>query len=281
MILRRELCAAAALQRTHISPSTISSTEDQSSPSDIPDESPSLASHNSNPASTSYGKEPISPSAKGKLKVDCSMDASGSEAMEIEGEESEVPESPSPEKSFSSIPDILQRVLLVEFPKVKEKQAILVLAVHAVMLETGFVLQQPLGVVGSSQGCGLPAGWSGKGGLVSLTYTLPEIIRAATSGQQSSVGNAILRCQIVGNALVVYGAVIGGGGSEVYRVSLPVLRYLHKDLVVEDSGNAGDALKVRQLYYPPLAIIVYNYCGCSPGFTYQILCSLLALWSLM
>lgn len=202
------------------------------------------------------GEGLIKQSYKGKDKVEYAMDASGSgseEATEMEIEESEscTPGSPNPRSSsHSSLPDILHRVLLVEYEKVKERQAVLVLAIHAVMLETGFVLNQPMGAVGSSDGCGLPPGWSGKGSLVNLSYTLPEIIRASTSsgGVQSNshsiVGDALLRCQVVGNALVVYGCVTGANGSEIYRLGLPVSRHLHKDLVVEDNGNAGDALKV-------------------------------------
>lgn len=201
-------------------------------------------------------EELIKQNYKGKDKVEYAMDASGSGSeeateMEIEENESCVPGSPNPpSSSHSSLPDILHRVLLVEYEKVKERQAVLVLAIHAVMLETGFVLNQPMGAVGSSDGCGLPPGWSGKGSLVNLSYTLPEIIRASTSlgGVQSSshsiVGDALLRCQVVGNALVVYGCVTGANGSEIYRLGLPVSRHLHKDLVVEDNGNAGDALKV-------------------------------------
>jgi hypothetical protein len=52
-------------------------------------------------------------------------------------------------KHHVSIPDLLQRVLSVEYGNVKERQELLVLAVHAVMLETGFVLS---GEVSSSQG---------------------------------------------------------------------------------------------------------------------------------
>ncbi|KAG0558485.1 hypothetical protein KC19_10G032100 [Ceratodon purpureus] len=244
--LRRELCAAAALQRTTISQLEASSPDSLVSPSPHPEDS-RLTSGDS--ASCSGVEERISQSAKGKGKMECAMDTSASGSgvveMEIEEDENGLLESLGSQKTYSSLPDLLQRVLLIEYEKVKERQAILVLAIHAVMLETGFVLQQPMGVVGSSDRCGLPADWSGKGGLVNLTYTLPEIIRAASAGTQTSgVGDALLRCQVIGNALVVYGVVTGGQGSEIYRLSLPVSRYLQKDFVVEDNGSTGDALKV-------------------------------------
>jgi hypothetical protein len=134
---------------------------------------------------------------------------------EIEEDENGLLESLSSQKTHSSLPDLLQQVLLIEYEKVKERQAVLVLAIHAVTLETGFVLQQPMGVVDSSDRCGLSVDWSGKGGLVNLIYTLPEIIRAASAGaQRLAVGNALLRCQVIGNALVVYGVVTGAQGFE-------------------------------------------------------------------
>ena len=248
--LRRELCAAAALQRTTLSQPEASSPEKPAPPSPLPEDS-RLTSGDS--ASCSRAEERISQSAKGKGKMECAMDvtASGSGVVEMEIEEDEngLLESLSSQKTHSSLPDLLQRVLLIEYEKVKERQAVLVLAIHAVMLETGFVLQQPMGVVGSSDRCGLPVDWSGKGGLVNLTYTLPEIIRAASAGaQRPAVGDALLRCQVIGNALVVYGVVTGAQGSEIYRLSLPVSRYLQKDFVVEDNGNTGDALKVKNVF---------------------------------
>lgn len=245
--LRRELCAAAALQRTTIS------SQSEASSSNSPSEEVRIISGDSASCSHAAEETDVSQqSAKGKSKMDCAMDttASGSGVMEMEIEEDEngLLESLSPQRIHSSLPDLLQRVLLIEYEKVKERQAVLVLAIHAVMLETGFVLQQPMGVVGPSDRCGLPGDWSGKGGLVNLTYTLPEIIRATSAGAQTSaVGDALLRCQVIGNALVVYGVVTGGQGSEIYRLSLPVSRYLQKDFVVEENGNAGDALKVCEL----------------------------------
>lgn len=245
VVLRRELCAAAASQRTTISQGEASSPDS---------EDPRTSSRDS--ASCSRAEERILQSAKGKGKMECAMDttASGSWVgeMEIEEDESGLLESLSSQRTHSSLPDLLQRVLLIEYEKVKEREAVLVLAIHAVMLETGFVLQQPMGMVGSSDRCGLPADWSGKGGLVNLIYTLPEIIRAASAGAQTpAVGDALLRCQVIGNALVVYGVVTGGQGSEIYRLSLPVSRYLQKDFVVEDNGIAGDALKVHKISFVP------------------------------
>ncbi|XP_024396266.1 uncharacterized protein [Physcomitrium patens] len=242
--LRRELCAAAALQRTTLSQPEASSSDLRASPTNDAEES-RLTSGDS--ATCSRGEELKPHSAKGKDKMDSTIaSASGNEVTEMEIEEDEhcLTESLSSQKSYSSLPDLLQRVLQHEHGKVKERQAFLVLAIHAVMLETGFVLQHPTDAVGSSDRCGLPVDWSGKGGLANLTYTLPEITTAASaSAQTSAVGDALLRCQFIGNFLVVYGAVTGGQGSEVYRLSLPVSRYLQKDFVVEDKDNTRDALK--------------------------------------
>lgn len=255
--LCRELCAAAALQRAKISHSLESSPRSNAPPSEASNNSNSSSSRDS--AAGSQLMEPVVQTVKGKEMVQgeiqdtMAASGSGSGAMEIEMEENEsCPPGSSnpPPRTHSSLPDILHRVLLVEYEKVKEQQAILVLAIHAVMLETGFVLKQPMGIVGSSDGCGLPASWNGKGDLVNLSYTLPEIIQASSLGLQShSVGYALLRCQVVGNTLVVYGCVTGANGSEIYRLSLPVSQHLHKDLVVEDKSTAGVAPKVDLFYH--------------------------------
>ena len=253
--LCRELCAAAALQRAKISQPLESSPRSNASPSEASNNSNSSSSRDS--AAGSHVVEPVKQNVKGKDKVQDTTDASisGSGAMEEEMEENEScpPGSPNPPRTHSSLPDILHRVLLVEYEKVKEQQAILVLAIHAVMLETGFVLKQPMGVVGSSAGCGLPASWSGRGNLVNLSYTLPEIIQASSLGlQPHSVGHVLLRCQVVGNALVMYGCMTGANGSEIYRLSLPVSQHLHKDLVVEDKSTAGVATEVDLFYHLPI-----------------------------
>ncbi|CAK9205399.1 unnamed protein product [Sphagnum troendelagicum] len=153
--------------------------------------------------------------------VDSAVQFSGDDAMEVEIKEKGGLQFPVEiAKHHVSIPDLLQRVLSVEYGNVKERQELLVLAVHAVMLETGFVLS---GEVSSSQGSYvLPTGWSGKGGQVNLTYTLPEIKRESKdAGSRTFVGDMVLRSQIVGNVLVVYGVTTSGRGYEVHRVSLP------------------------------------------------------------
>ncbi|EFJ13874.1 hypothetical protein SELMODRAFT_49051, partial [Selaginella moellendorffii] len=80
---------------------------------------------------------------------------------------------------------------------------LLILAVHAVMLETGFVIL----------GCPTIAGAS------SIKYTLPEL------GQlKNDEARVLLRCQSVGEFMVVYGSV--QGSSQIFRLSLSISKFL-------------------------------------------------------
>ncbi|CAM6064069.1 unnamed protein product [Sphagnum tenellum] len=186
---------------------------------DVPDTV--VPMHVSNTPTTSVEPTLAAPADQEVKNVDSAVQFSGDDAMEVEIEEKGGLQFPVEiAKHHVSIPDLLQRVLSVEYGNVKERQELLVLAVHAVMLETGFVLS---GEVSSSQGSYvLPTGWSGKGGQVNLTYTLPEIKRESKDGgSRTFVGDMVLRSQIVGNVLVVYGVTTSGRGYEVHRVSLP------------------------------------------------------------
>lgn len=99
----------------------------------------------------------------------------------------------------NSIPAILQRILVTEHGHVRRPSDLLVLAVHAVMLETGFIVVNAM-----EEGYTLPGGWS-NGGIANISYTLPEIRDAG-----NNVGNVVLKSLTLGNNVVVYGTITGG-----------------------------------------------------------------------
>lgn len=136
------------------------------------------------------------------------------------------------------IPDLLQRVLYAERGKVRQACSYLILAVHAVMLETGFVRVEP--GLAAAEGHELPPGWS-SAGLVNLVYSLPDLLTSRDSESGRIQGEeALLRCQVVGNAVVVYGAVTGG---TVHRLSLSVKKFMLEDAVLRTASDEANRQK--------------------------------------
>lgn len=93
---------------------------------------------------------------------------------------------------------------------------ILVVLVHAIMLETGLTLNLPKD--SPPQSYGLPAGWSSAQGPLTLSYGL------AMAGSVSCT----LRFQSLGGFLLVYGTRNGRGqlgNGDIYRLSLRVTDY--------------------------------------------------------
>ncbi|KAJ7568360.1 hypothetical protein O6H91_01G029100 [Diphasiastrum complanatum] len=126
------------------------------------------------------------------------------------------------------IPDLLQRVLAKEGDNVSQPEGVLVLALHAVMLETGFVTAQASEEMAPCDPYALPSSWSVKRGMFDLNYTLPDLLTssAAASLPTAEAVKVVLRCQTVGSFLVVYGTLIGGISSDIYRLSLSISKYL-------------------------------------------------------
>lgn len=166
----------------------------------------------------------------------------GVESMEVDDEQL-----PLLEKS-RSVPFFLERVLLAERENAESGHRLLVMAVHAVMLELGFVgfdlkTSAESGFVGFD-GFRLPEGWATKA-MVSLYYTLPELV----NGDGKCVESVCLRFQMLGSFLVVYGSLVSVKGSQVYRLSLEVemfLSALHFAVnsmeVICDGENSLDSL---------------------------------------
>ena len=119
-----------------------------------------------------------------------------------------------------SIPSILNRVLMAEHDNIRQLNDLLVLAVHAVMLETGFVLV----VEGRGRGheaYTLSSGWSG-GGDLNLAYTVPNIRDAS-----NSIGHVVLRSQTLGNNVIIYGTInMDGVPQPVFRLVMKISKYL-------------------------------------------------------
>jgi len=136
----------------------------------------------------------------------------GVESMEVDDEEL-----PLLQKS-RSVPCFLERVLLAERENAESGHRLLVMAVHAVMLESGFVgfdlkaSEEP-----GFDGFRLPEGWSTKA-MVSLYYTLPELVY----DDGKCVESVCVRFSLLGSFLVVYGSLVSVKDSQVYRLSLKV-----------------------------------------------------------
>ncbi|CAH8385100.1 unnamed protein product [Eruca vesicaria subsp. sativa] len=117
-----------------------------------------------------------------------------------------------------SEPFFLKKVLLEKSGDASDLTTIAT-SVHAVMLESGFMLLK-------NRGCFDKFTFSKELFTVSLMYTLPELITKTT------VEYVTIRFQSLSNTVVVYGSL--GGGRMVQRVSLNKYRFVSViDLVVD------------------------------------------------
>ncbi|TYK29445.1 F-box protein SKIP22-like [Cucumis melo var. makuwa] len=198
------------------------------------------------------------PQVKGKqlLGIDCDLkkprlensepesmvpDSSGAELTtssmieESDCEEMEVEEEPTVvvEKKCSR-PIFLRRVLKEELGYDRNAHKLLVTAVHAVLLESGFVLINPnLGFEDSP--FRMPEDWPSPSFTMSLWYTLPELL--TKRGKNSTMTEVVLlKFQSLGYFVNVYGSLNCSRGSSVYRVSLDERKFApNLDLIWVDS----------------------------------------------
>lgn len=105
------------------------------------------------------------------------------------------------ERLSNSIPAILQRILNAEHGSVRRPSDFLLLAVHAVMLETGFVVTNDV-----DEGHTLPGGWS-NGGVANISYTLRDM----PNGTNGVVGSVVLKSLTLGGNVIIYGTITGSG----------------------------------------------------------------------
>ncbi|EHA8590475.1 F-box protein SKIP22 [Cocos nucifera] len=129
-------------------------------------------------------------------------------ATEYTEDHMEVEESPVAKKCVS-VPGFLKRVMEEEKVEVKGILGRLVIVVHAVFQESGFLVYD-------GNGSRLPEGWaSAATSVVSIQYTLPGLV--GLSNEEKDVKMAILKFGVMGNYLTVYGYV-SGDHPDVYRV---------------------------------------------------------------
>ncbi|CAA6653481.1 unnamed protein product [Spirodela intermedia] len=91
---------------------------------------------------------------------------------------------------------------------------ILVIAVHAVFLESGFVEHE-------SRGVSMTEGWTSKASTVSISYTLPEI---TSPNFYAAVDKVELKILLVGKFADVYGCLTGS--SDIYRLCLDASKFV-------------------------------------------------------
>lgn len=108
-------------------------------------------------------------------------------------------------RNASNAPPLLHEVVSTSASAVHSGHDLLILALHAVMLETGFSLVP--------SGASLEQCWQRAGGRTILRYTL-------ANRDTNPTLTATLRCQQLGGNLLVYGSCDGEGGATVYRLTL-------------------------------------------------------------
>ncbi|KAI4295798.1 hypothetical protein L6164_035805 [Bauhinia variegata] len=119
----------------------------------------------------------------------------------------------------NSEPSFVKRVLREVLDNDITDQKLLVIAVHAVILESGFVRLDK--VSGMAVGCShLLDEWPSTALTITLRYTLPEILTNG-SGATDSV---VLKFQSLGQFVNVYGS-LSDGGSGLHRVCLDKCKF--------------------------------------------------------
>ncbi|KAL5070265.1 hypothetical protein RYX36_021152 [Vicia faba] len=128
----------------------------------------------------------------------------------------------------NSEPDFVKRILKEALGDDVTDFKLLVFAVHAVIIESGFVRvdrdsAKAIDDFSSSS-------------MISLRYTLPEIV---TKGLSHAVD---LKIQTVGNFVNVYGSLVDDVGSRVHRVYLDKFRFAKPlELMLANSEPSGNA----------------------------------------
>jgi hypothetical protein len=124
----------------------------------------------------------------------------------------------APQPSANSAFPFLQRVLSEVQITVHSSHDLLVFAIHAVMLDTGF---KPVGSGGSR--ASVDQCWQRAGGRSVAQYTLASAREADPSAEALS---CTVRCQQLGRNLVVYGSCDQDNQSAIYRLNLQLSEYL-------------------------------------------------------
>ncbi|KAF5731863.1 F-box family protein [Tripterygium wilfordii] len=120
-----------------------------------------------------------------------------------------------------SEPYYLRRVLREELGDDDSHRKLLVVAVHAVFMEAGFVGFDPVSGM-RVDGFSLSEGWPSNTYSMSLWYTLPELLPNESNSMPESVE---LKFQSMGHFMNVHGSLSKGSGSRLCRVCLNEARF--------------------------------------------------------
>lgn len=177
----------------------------------------------------------MGPESLGEEMTTGSTVEEGEKILDSDCEEMDVEDEPIGvvEKKCSR-PIFLRRVLKEELGYDRNAHKLLVTAVHAVLLESGFVLIDPnLGA--EDNHFHMPEDWPSPSFSMSLWYTLPELL--AEGGKNSTMTEIVLlKFQSLGHFVNVYGSLSCSRGSSVYRVSLDERKFAPSlDLIWVDS----------------------------------------------
>lgn len=125
-------------------------------------------------------------------------------------------------KSFS-VPGFLRKVFTEELNDGDggRDHKLLVVAVHAVFVESGFVLLDPLTFTEVSV-CEILKSWCSGVSRMALFYTLPEVIDHVKQGNGNAVHTVEIKFQSLGKFFIAHGSLSGGGEVSVstHRVTL-------------------------------------------------------------
>ncbi|KAJ4966543.1 hypothetical protein NE237_018392 [Protea cynaroides] len=154
----------------------------------------------------------VSPSPQQEEPVGLSEDVD--EHMN-EFEEMDVDE-PAPEitRNSSSVPSFMKKVFKEEAVNAGSNSKLLIISVHAVLLESGFVCLDSA-TKQKITSFRLPQGWASMTSTVCVNYTVPDLFRSGGEVVES----VVLKFQILGKFVNVYGS-LARKGSDIHALSL-------------------------------------------------------------
>ncbi|RWR73934.1 F-box protein SKIP22-like protein [Cinnamomum micranthum f. kanehirae] len=144
----------------------------------------------------------------------------------------------------SEIPCFLRKVFDAEIENVAGNgdHRLIIIAVHAVFLESGFISVDPATNSAVSGGC-LPKKWASSGPVFSIRYTLPSL---AISACNSILDTVTLKFQTLDRFVSIYGC-LDSKGSELRRVSVDTVEFApFIDYVYRGYEEEGDLETTRK-----------------------------------
>ncbi|XP_042500558.1 F-box protein SKIP22-like [Macadamia integrifolia] len=140
-------------------------------------------------------------------------DNTGENTNELEEMDVDEPE-PEILRNSYSVPCFMKKVFKEEAGNAGSNSKLMMIAVHAVLLESGFVCFDSA-TNQKIAGFHLPQGWASMASTVCVNYTIPDLF-----GSGSEVVEAVvLKFQILGKFVNVYGS-LAKKGSDIYALSL-------------------------------------------------------------